>query len=51
MQKQIPSGIWELFVPSVGAGMKYKFRMRTADGQVIDKTDPFGFYAELPPRT
>ncbi|MFN9912656.1 MAG: 1,4-alpha-glucan branching enzyme, partial [Pirellulaceae bacterium] len=31
--------------------MKYKFRIRTADGQVIDKTDPFGFYAELPPRT
>lgn len=51
MQKQIPSGIWELFVPNIGAGMKYKFRMRTADGQVIDKTDPFGFFAELPPRT
>jgi 1,4-alpha-glucan branching enzyme len=35
MQKQIPSGIWELFVPNIGAGMKYKFRMRTADGQVM----------------
>ncbi len=51
MQKQVPSGIWELFVPNIGSGMKYKFRMRTWDGQIIDKTDPFGFYAELPPRT
>nr|MCU0709788.1 1,4-alpha-glucan branching protein GlgB [Pirellula sp.] len=51
MQKQIPSGIWELFVPNVGAGMKYKYRVRTLDGQVVDKTDPFGFFAELPPRT
>jgi 1,4-alpha-glucan branching enzyme len=51
MQKQIPSGIWELFIPDIGAGQKYKFRVRTMDGEVIDKTDPYGFYAELPPRT
>jgi 1,4-alpha-glucan branching enzyme len=51
MQKQIPSGIWELFVPNVTAGSKYKFRVRTFDGQSIDKTDPYGFFAELPPRT
>lgn len=51
MQKQIPSGIWELFVPNIGAGQKYKFRVRTQDGQVIDKTDPYGVFAELPPRT
>jgi 1,4-alpha-glucan branching enzyme len=51
MQKQIPSGIWELFVPSIGAGMKYKYRIRTLDGEIVDKTDPFGVFAELPPRT
>ncbi len=51
MNKHIPAGIWELFVPNIGPGMKYKFRVRTCDGQTIDKTDPFGFYAELPPRT
>ncbi len=51
MQKSSPSGIWELFVPNTGAGMRYKFRMRTQDGQIVDKTDPFGVYAELPPRT
>lgn len=51
MRKQIPSGIWELFVPAAKVGQKYKFRIRTLDGQTIDKSDPFGFYAELPPRT
>ena len=51
MQKHIPAGIWELFVPNAEAGCKYKFRIRTFDGQSIDKTDPYGFFAELPPRT
>lgn len=51
MQKHIPAGVWELFVPNVAPGTKYKFRVRAHDGQTVDKTDPFGFYAELPPRT
>ena len=51
MQKLIPSGIWELFVPQIGAGQKYKYRIRMLDGQVVDKTDPYGVFAELPPRT
>jgi 1,4-alpha-glucan branching enzyme len=51
MRKQVPSGIWELFIPAAKVGQKYKFRIRTLDGQTIDKSDPFGFYAELPPRT
>lgn len=51
MRKHIPAGIWELFIPNIGSGQKYKFRVRTSDGQTIDKSDPFGFYAELPPRT
>lgn len=51
MRKHIPSGVWELFVPTLNAGEKYKFRIKTRTGGTIDKTDPFGFYAELPPRT
>jgi 1,4-alpha-glucan branching enzyme len=51
MRKHFPSGIWELFIPEVGAGQQYKFRLRAADGSIIDKTDPMGFAAELPPRT
>jgi 1,4-alpha-glucan branching enzyme len=51
MRKQIPSGVWELFVPNVQAGMNYKYRVRSLDGRVIDKADPFAFYSEIPPRT
>ena len=51
MRKHIPSGIWELFVPDVGPGEQYKFLIRSWDGQMMEKTDPYGFAAELPPRT
>lgn len=51
MQKRTPSGIWELFVPEIGVGHQYKFRLTEADGKQSDKCDPCGFYAEVPPRT
>jgi 1,4-alpha-glucan branching enzyme len=50
MQKRIPSGIWELFVPGIGAGTLYKFRIHV-DGSFSDRADPYGFGAEVPPRT
>jgi 1,4-alpha-glucan branching enzyme len=50
LHKHIPSGIWELFVPGLRCGEKYKFRINHA-GHYRDKSDPFGFAAELPPRT
>ena len=50
MHKHIASGIWELFIPDLGPGQMYKFRITSSQG-VVDKFDPFGFAAELPPRT
>jgi 1,4-alpha-glucan branching enzyme len=50
MRKHIPSGIWELFVPGLAAGTLYKYQVRHRD-QVFEKSDPYGFAAELPPRT
>src|SRR5262245_16399841 len=44
-------GVWELFVPGLAPGEKYKYRVRMAHGEVIDKTDPYGFAQELPPCT
>jgi 1,4-alpha-glucan branching enzyme len=44
-------GIWELFVPSAKVGDKYKFRIHTQHGEWVDKSDPVGFAAELPPLT
>ena len=44
-------GIWELFVPGAKAGDRYKFRILTEHGEWVDKCDPVGFAAELPPLT
>ncbi|MEU7633634.1 1,4-alpha-glucan branching protein GlgB [Nocardia sp. NPDC049220] len=45
------SGIWEVFVPGVGPGAKYKYRVHGADGRTVDHADPLAFATELPPAT
>jgi 1,4-alpha-glucan branching enzyme len=50
MRKQIPSGFWELFVPGLTAGTLYKYAVKQ-HGHIVEKSDPYGFAAELPPRT
>jgi len=50
MRKRIPSGIWELFVPGVGEKAQYKYQVRH-HGATTERSDPYGFAAELPPRT
>jgi 1,4-alpha-glucan branching enzyme len=45
------SGVWELFVPGVGAGAYYKFDVLGADGQWRRKADPMARWTEQPPRT
>ncbi len=45
------SGIWELFLPGVEPGARYKFELLTADGQLALKADPYAFEAEMPPQT
>lgn len=43
------SGIWEIFIPGVEAGLKYKFEIYTRDGQLKLKADPYANYAEVRP--
>ncbi len=50
MRKHVPSGFWELFVPGLDEGASYKYHIRHHD-QTFEKADPYGFAAELPPRT
>jgi 1,4-alpha-glucan branching enzyme len=50
LRKHIPGGFWELFVPGLGDGTLYKYQVRH-HGEVYEKSDPYGFAAELPPRT
>jgi 1,4-alpha-glucan branching enzyme len=45
------SGIWELFVPQVGAGTNYKFEITGPDGDRFHKADPYALQAEHPPKT
>ncbi len=42
-------GIWELFVPNLAPGERYKFEVIGADGNRVEKADPVAFYAEKPP--
>jgi 1,4-alpha-glucan branching enzyme len=45
-------GVWELFVPGVGAGARYKFEIRHRDsGAVFLRADPFARAFELRPDT
>ncbi len=45
------SGIWELFLPGVGAGARYKFEILGKDGTWRQKADPMAFGTEIPPST
>ncbi|HEY4280970.1 MAG TPA: 1,4-alpha-glucan branching protein GlgB [Conexibacter sp.] len=45
------SGVWELFVPGVSDGARYKFEIRTVDNELVMHADPFAFAADVPPET
>jgi len=45
------AGVWELFVPGVSGGAKYKFSICGPDGVWRDHADPLAVYAEHPPAT
>ena len=45
------SGLWEIFLPGVGAGLKYKYAIRNSFGHWVDKADPMARATEIPPHT
>jgi 1,4-alpha-glucan branching enzyme len=46
------SGIWEGFIGDLGPGTLYKYHIRSGlGGYRVDKSDPFAFRCETPPRT
>ena len=51
MRRLVPSGIWELFLPGLADGARYKFEIRTSGGHLLHKSDPYGRYFEVPPRS
>lgn len=51
MRSMGSSGVWELFIPEMQPGDKYKFQIRTRHGHWITKIDPMGRHFETPPAT
>ena len=45
------SGVWELFVPDIGAGTHYKYAVLGADSVWREKADPMARRTEVPPLT
>jgi 1,4-alpha-glucan branching enzyme len=45
------SGIWELYIPGVEPGARYKYEILTQDDEVRLKADPYAFEVQAPPGT
>ncbi|MEU9737422.1 1,4-alpha-glucan branching protein GlgB [Streptomyces sp. NPDC048002] len=45
------AGVWELFLPGVGEGTRYKFEIHSRHGHRFLKADPMARMAEVPPDT
>ncbi len=45
------SGIWELFIPGVNEKDRYKFEIKSLNGELLQKSDPYGNFFELRPST
>jgi 1,4-alpha-glucan branching enzyme len=45
-------GIWEIFIPDLTQGEVYKLEIKSrVHGYLVEKSDPYAFYAEVRPRT
>jgi 1,4-alpha-glucan branching enzyme len=52
MRHRVDTGIWEVFVPDLGAGRPYKYEIIGPKGEKLPlKADPFAFRSELRPAT
>lgn len=45
------SGVWEIFIPGIAQGEVYKYEIKTPQGDLYLKADPYAFYSELRPDT
>ena len=51
MREVASSGIWEIFIPDVGEGLRYKYAIQQGDGRWVDHADPLARRSEVPPLT
>ncbi len=45
------SGVWGGFLPELVAGDRYKFRVESSYGRIVEKADPMAFHSEVAPAT
>ena len=45
------NGIWEIFLPGVGPGTRYKYVIQGSDWRWVDHADPMAQSTEIPPHT
>lgn len=51
MEKIDECGIFYLYIPHVREWDKYKYEIHTYQGEILFKSDPYGYYADMRPRT
>jgi 1,4-alpha-glucan branching enzyme len=51
MRLLVPGGVWEIFIPDLPDGEKYKYEIRTRSGALLKKSDPFARSFEVPPQS
>lgn len=51
MRSMGSSGVWELFVPGINVGERYKFEIKTQSNELRVKADPYALSSELRPLT
>ena len=51
MRLLMPHGVWEIFIPGLGRGDKYKLEVRSSAGHLLEKADPYALLFETPPRS
>ena len=51
MRRLDGNGVWELFIPGLTPGARYKFEMLSERGEWVQRADPMARFAEIPPAT
>lgn len=49
--RKLDGGIWQLFIPELGVGERYKYEIKNQVGHIYLKSDPYGFEQEVRPQT
>lgn len=51
MTKEGTGGVFTKFLSTAEPNMFYKYRIKTKDGRILEKSDPYGFAMELRPKS